>query len=45
MGHCNCGCACCSAERIVIDVSALQEGIDMQQVKDEGIYGVIVKLG
>lgn len=47
MGHCTCGCPCCSdnAERIVIDVSAWQEGIDMRQVKAEGVYGVIVKLG
>lgn len=29
----------------VIDISDWQEGIDLQQVKNEGIYGVIVKLG
>ena len=29
----------------VIDLSAWQEGIDMQQVKSEGVEGVIVKLG
>ena len=49
MCKCNCGCPhCCSnsdAPHTVIDVSAWQEGIDMKQVKAEGVYGVIVKLG
>lgn len=29
----------------VLDLSAWQEGIDMQQVKAEGVEGVVVKLG
>ena len=45
---CKCGCSCCCNDdptKRVIDISAWQEGIDLQRVKDEGIYGVIVKLG
>ena len=49
MSKCTCGCPhCCGASdfpHVVIDVSAWQEGINMAQVKAEGIYGVIVKLG
>lgn len=32
-------------KKLVIDLSAWQEGIDMQKVKYAGIYGVILKLG
>lgn len=49
MSKCTCGCPhCCGASdfpHVVIDVSAWQEGINMAQVKAEGVYGVIVKLG